>query len=238
MLAALRPTLLLLAALLLAPARARAQPTASDRSTSDLAEAEARASFEAGRVAYAAGRFDRAYEDFARAYELSARPALLYNMALAADRLRRDDDAVALYERYLAALPDAENRASVEERLAFLRARARDRAAPVDSGPPVGPIVVLSSGGAVALAGAILVGVGAADRSAVTDAADGSTWADVRDAYERSAPLTNVGISLLAVGAAAIAAGALWWALDGPAPRDELALGVGLGSVSLRGSFR
>ena len=51
---------------------------------------EARAIFQAGRTAYDAARYEDALRHFQHAYRLSTRPELLYNVALAADRLRRD----------------------------------------------------------------------------------------------------------------------------------------------------
>jgi tetratricopeptide (TPR) repeat protein len=87
---------------------------------------EARARFSAARLAYADGRFDDALEDFKRAYQLSGRPALLFNIASASDRLRRDQDALEAYEGYLAKVPDVDNRRFVESRIALLRERVAD----------------------------------------------------------------------------------------------------------------
>jgi tetratricopeptide (TPR) repeat protein len=87
----------------------------------DSENAEARALFEAGRTAYDAGRFGSALDSFRRAYELSARPALLFNMGSAAERLRRDAEALDYYERYLRDVPSAENRELVQSRIEFLR---------------------------------------------------------------------------------------------------------------------
>lgn len=87
------------------------------------AEAEARALFEAGSVAFNQGRFEDALERFEQAYRLSHRPALLYNIATAADRAGRENVAVERYLAYLEALPDAPNRAFVEGRLRVLRPR-------------------------------------------------------------------------------------------------------------------
>ncbi|MEM6958654.1 MAG: hypothetical protein AAF645_23430, partial [Myxococcota bacterium] len=89
---------------------------------------EARGFFLAGRAAYDAGRFEEALERFETSYELSGRPVLLYNIGLAADRARRDARALEAYEGYLEAVPDTENRASVEGRIRSIRmALNRDR---------------------------------------------------------------------------------------------------------------
>ncbi|MCA9578886.1 MAG: hypothetical protein KC668_25825, partial [Myxococcales bacterium] len=53
-------------------------------------EGEARASFDAGQRAFSAMRYEQALTYFRLAYEASPHPELLYNIALSADRLRRD----------------------------------------------------------------------------------------------------------------------------------------------------
>lgn len=90
---------------------------------------EARVVFSAGREAYARGDYESALESFRQAYELSNRPELQFNIAQAADRLRRDRDARDAFEAYLNAVPDAPNRVEVEARLRVLREEiARDDA--------------------------------------------------------------------------------------------------------------
>ena len=90
------------------------QPEAASR------DQEARMLFEAGRVAYAAGRFEDSLGYFQRAHEMSGRAVLLYNVASAADKLRRDAVALDAFRRYLEAVPTAENRAEVESRIHVL----------------------------------------------------------------------------------------------------------------------
>lgn len=84
-------------------------------------DAEARLHFEAGAAAFEAGHFFDALKSFERSYELSNRPQLLFNIGSAADRARLDDRALAAYQRYLEALPDASNREYVEERISLIR---------------------------------------------------------------------------------------------------------------------
>ncbi|HJK90869.1 MAG TPA: tetratricopeptide repeat protein [Polyangiaceae bacterium LLY-WYZ-15_(1-7)] len=97
---------------------------------------EARAIFQAGRTAYDAARYEDALRHFQHAYRLSTRPELLYNVALAADRLRRDEEALDAFEKYLDSVPDTPHRAQVEERIRFLRASLA-RGGPAD--PPETP---------------------------------------------------------------------------------------------------
>lgn len=96
-------------------------PSIGRAQASDAADEPARVAFASGRVAYREGRYEDALDDFTHAHDLSGRPELLYNIGLAADRLRRDAEAVAAFEAYLDALPTAENRAEVEGRLRALR---------------------------------------------------------------------------------------------------------------------
>lgn len=92
-------------------------------------DVRARRLFEIGRTAYDNALYEDALRYFRESYALSGRPALLYNIGQCADRLRRDDDAIDAFERYLAAQPTAANRAEVETRLEVLRrARAERRA--------------------------------------------------------------------------------------------------------------
>jgi tetratricopeptide (TPR) repeat protein len=90
-------------------------------------DAEAQATFQAGLIAYEAGRYQSALDNFERAYELSQRPALLYNVGLAAERLRNDARAVSAYERFLVEVPDAPNADQVRARLDVLRRSIAER---------------------------------------------------------------------------------------------------------------
>lgn len=128
---------------------ARAQESGATHvaSAGDRTE-EAKGLFSAGRAAFEAGRYADALGHFERSYAISGRPALLYNIGVAADRLRADAQALDAYERYLREVPDAENQAEVEKRVAALReARERQRASatPVPAvvarppGPPPAP---------------------------------------------------------------------------------------------------
>ena len=73
------------------------------------------------------GDYDDALRFFEDAHARSHRPQLLYNIGQAADRLRNDQKALTAFKAYLAALPDAENREEVENRI---RALERIREAP------------------------------------------------------------------------------------------------------------
>lgn len=95
------------------PARAAAQD--------DMAlDEEARALFDSATLAFQSGRHEVALERFREALELSGRPTLYYNIAIAADRLRRNEEALDAFRMYLAGVPGADNRADVEARIRVL----------------------------------------------------------------------------------------------------------------------
>jgi tetratricopeptide (TPR) repeat protein len=100
----------------------------ADAQSDDPHDREAQALFSAGRVAYTEGRFDAAPARFEEAYELSHRPGLLYNIAQCHDRLRQDERAIEVFERYLRDVPATEHRVEVEGRLTALRAAVASRA--------------------------------------------------------------------------------------------------------------
>jgi tetratricopeptide (TPR) repeat protein len=246
-------------------------------------DAEARMLFQAGELAFADGRFESALESFRRSYELSHRPELLYNIGTAADRLRRDAEAITAFEQFLAARPETPNRHEIEGRLAVLRrataassagsttttttatdtasqtvtgitettptstassratvsttsATTSSTASTSDGGPGVVPWIVVGIGGAAAITGAILIGLAAADVASVEGAAQGTAWADVSGAYDRSEPMSIAGGVLLGVGVAAAAAGVVW-AVAGGSSGSSTEVAVGPGSVAVRGSF-
>lgn len=114
---------------------ASAQPPADEPSNEDQA---ARLLFQSAREAFAVGEYDRALAGFQQAYDLSRRPALLYNIGTTLDRLRRDEEALAIFEQFLREDPETPNRAEIESRAAQLRAgiqarQAREEAARIEA---------------------------------------------------------------------------------------------------------
>jgi hypothetical protein len=110
-------------------------------------EEAAKALYAAARAEYDAGQFKTALLHFQDAYDQSMRPQLLYNVGLAADRLRFNKTALDAFERYLKELPNAENRVEVENRIKALReiidreaAAKRAPAAVAAAAPPPVPI--------------------------------------------------------------------------------------------------
>ena len=105
----------------------------------EVRDLEARARFESGRLAFEAGRYEEALADFERSYELSGRSVIHFNIGLVHDRLRRDEEAIAAFERYLEQVPDSPNRAEVEARVAVLRAQLAERTPEVVVVVPAAP---------------------------------------------------------------------------------------------------
>lgn len=92
-------------------------------------DARARALYQAGEAAFNVGHYESAMELFLEAYSLSNRSALLYNLGHTADRLRRDDDAIRYFERFLAEANASDtNRLPATQRLAALQQAAAARA--------------------------------------------------------------------------------------------------------------
>jgi len=114
-------------ALLLAPARAETP-----------ADAEARRLYQDGTKAYNLGDYADAIAAYKEAYRLVANPFFLYNIGQA-HRLSGDlASAGRFYKSFLNALPEAPNRAEVEERIRqiddALARQARERSAePTDA---------------------------------------------------------------------------------------------------------
>lgn len=169
--------------------RARAdEPRAStERASTDKAnEKAARDAFERGRVFYDAGQFDQASVAFEEAYRLSGRDALLYNLYLAYRDASAQEKAANALRNYLAKVPNIENRAQLEARLAALEqnlARQREQqtaAATTPTAPVEAP---------------------AASAPATVPA---PTEPDATPAPASRPPRFYAGISLAAVGAAAM----------------------------------
>lgn len=105
---------------------ALASPASAQDETNAGDDAVARELFEAAELSVGRGDYERALGLFQQAFELSDRPALLFNAANAAERLRRDELALELYASYLERVPDAPNRAAVEARMEQLHGLAAE----------------------------------------------------------------------------------------------------------------
>jgi tetratricopeptide (TPR) repeat protein len=77
-------------------------------------------------------------------------------------------------------------------------------------GSDLAPYIVMGAGGAALIAGAVLVGIAASDKSAVENAAEGVTWPSLEPRYNRGRTFFPVGFALMGVGLAGVAAGLTW----------------------------
>ncbi len=94
-----------------APSPSVAQPSAVQRAREQVAKA---------RVHFKLQEFDAAAAAWREAYRLHPTPALLFNIGQAERMAGRPREAKHAYESYLADLPNAPNRAEVEQRIAEL----------------------------------------------------------------------------------------------------------------------
>ncbi len=134
------PFLALLIGLLGVAPISRAQQSTTDATTpaaDPVRDEKARQLFSAGVAAYSEGHYENALENYRLAFEMSDRPQLLFNIGIAAERLRRDQEALDAFNKYLERVPNADNRAFVEERIAVLRqATAQAAEAPAPAAAP------------------------------------------------------------------------------------------------------
>ncbi len=109
-----------------------------------------------------------------------------------------------------------------------------------DSGPGIVPWIIAGAGGAVLVVGAVLMGVGAGEASAVTNAPDMSRWVDLQGRASGAQTMWGVGLALLGVGAATAAAGIVWGVVGGGGSSDSSAtarLRLTPGGLFVEGEF-
>lgn len=102
------------------------QPQTPPNGEASADDAAARLLFNTAREAFAAGNYEVALQRFQQAYDLSHRSALLYNIGTTLDRMRRDREALAAFERFLAEDATSPNRSEVEARVRVLRAAVEE----------------------------------------------------------------------------------------------------------------
>jgi tetratricopeptide (TPR) repeat protein len=199
-----------LLALLLAVARAQ-EPAPADP------DAEARLLYENGERLYDEGRYEEAITAFRAAYDLSHRPALLYNVANAYERLGRLQDAIDALNGYrIYAPPDQQDvllaRVQALERRLDEERAAAPAPAPTPPPPPPPPTrrspapwVLAGVGAAVGLGGTAVAGKTWLDSREILDQRDPAAWDALR-------PLNNAGFGA-ALGGGGIAVVGVTWGL-------------------------
>jgi tetratricopeptide (TPR) repeat protein len=208
---------------LVVPGDARAQDPGSpfDAPSADT-ETEARALFANGQRMYDEGRYEQAIVAFLRAYELSQRPALLYNLANAYERLGNLEQAVESLNAYRVFAPVADQDVLLARVQALERRLAERPATPVPAPSGVGnptPMPLPEPAKPVRRSPApwIVTGIGlaaAVGGSAVAAGTYGSSRGYLeegdREAWERLRPVNNAMIGVGIGGVAVGAAGLVW----------------------------
>jgi tetratricopeptide (TPR) repeat protein len=223
--------------------------TARAQGSEERVDEEARSLFHAGESAFSQGRYEAALEHFQAAYELSPRPELLFNIGNTAERLRREEEALEAYRRYLAAQPDAENRAQVEARIQIIENAIAER----ENGGGTTTVVPEGGGGrvvtwvfagmAVAFGGLATVSwvVGENEYNDLNERCTNAGGCTDEEVDASSVPvwdvLTNVSIGL---AAACLAAGVVFFFVEGWGGGDDeadVAVGLSPGGLLVRGRF-
>jgi tetratricopeptide (TPR) repeat protein len=222
----LRAAFLLVAALLLMPAPARADV------------ATAREHYQKGKVYYDLQRYLEAAREYELAYEAKDDPALLFNIGQSYRLGGEPGKALGAYRAYLRNVPDAPNRAEIEARIVDMqrlvdeqkRAREAPPNAPIATPaiepqpapaaattPP--PVVDARAGRTKRIAGIAVAGFGVAalatglalelvarsDNDQLTHPAKGAVFDPALESAVKNDQAA--GIALLAIGGAAVAAG-------------------------------
>jgi tetratricopeptide (TPR) repeat protein len=138
-----------------------AVPMAGAQAADDGADERGREIFAAAVEAFANAEYEVALDLFRRAYEVSGRAELLYNVGLAADRLRRDREALEAFESFHAQVPEHPRRRDVERRIEVLRAVVTDSGTPPSVEPDGVDAVSIVGSISLAVAGATGIALGA-----------------------------------------------------------------------------
>lgn len=251
--------MLLLTALTVIPIGVSAQGRRA-ASAEDQARERALSLFAESATAYREGRFSDAATLLSEAYELHPEPILLYNLARALEADGRLVEARTAYQDFLESSPEAEQAAPSRRRLEVIEGLIAERdarevteavdtsssgeeavevapAPPASTGPDLlGPALTLSIGGAVAIAGSVLLGVASSTHAAaVTEPVHLNAARLEREAYA----LRDAGAVTLAIGGAVAVAGVVWLAvsLGQGSSESSVALRVGPSSLELAGTF-
>jgi hypothetical protein len=99
-----------------------------------------------------------------------------------------------------------------------------------------GPWILIAASGAVAIGGAVLLGIGLSDVHKVEGSKAMTPWSSVESSYERSPALSGIGIAMLAVGGAGLVLGLTWqlWPEGNPSAHQDVALQVSPQGVRFR----
>lgn len=195
-------------------------------------DAAGRAYFERGREAFENAEYESALIYFRHAYQLSGRGELQYNIGVAADRLQREEEALEAFERYLDETKDPTREEEVRERIealeqsiaerkatelaleqATIRYRASETQHTDGARLPKSALIGASVLGAIGVAGVAAMGVGLAK--------DGSCKREVSGNCVVEHSATSWTYVYGALGAAALAGSATWFAISARRVKSE-----------------
>ena len=193
----------------------------------DLADAQARAHFRAGRSLYDLGRFAQAAQEFESAYRLAQRPELLFNAYVAYRDANDLEGAVRSLGAYLDLVQDAPDRVNLQARLASMsealeqqRAREAELEAertrpavppPAPEGPAVWPWIVMGVGTAMVIGGMVTGVAGLTEADALASLCANNLCLPSVGLDERRSTVEALGITtdVLLFGGGAIAVAGL-----------------------------
>lgn len=93
--------------------------------SSDEMTQEARTFFERGVEMFRRRRYEAALQAFTAAYNFARLPEVIYNLAVASERVGHTQDAIDFYREYLRARPNGPDRVMVERTIERLRQQRR-----------------------------------------------------------------------------------------------------------------
>lgn len=229
---------------------AAAQETAgSSPVANDVADAKARKLFNEGSVAYEAGEFEKALDKFRKSYELSKRPALLFNIGTAADRLRKNEMAYRYLSEYREKVPNAKNAENVDRRIELLRKEIeedkererlqREELERLERSSKLLPTLLISLGVVAVATGAVLFGVAISNKNTIDGFVEGEMpmWIDHQAKADRIPVFSTIGLIAMGVGAFTAGLGAVLLATSGSKKTSKVALSFTGTGFSLGGRF-
>lgn len=192
----------------------------------------------AGEAAFADERWDDASTAFDAAYRNTGDPAFLYARAQAERRAGRCKLAIVLFEQFVAAGVGPEGSAAAKQYIEECRALLPAEPPPPVVDPIVDPVppppvppprpwhrdplaaTLVGTGGAAAIAGAVLVALAYRGARDADDASDDERFAS---GYRSASRLELGGAVALSVGAALVVGGVVRWAVLRSRTRDRSA---------------
>lgn len=233
-----------------APAAAEYPPCDKTPSASDVEAAKGM--HKAAEQYYARARYDKAIASWQEAYGFDCTAhRLLINIGNAHEKLGNTAEAIDAFETYIARMGSSADPTIVEKvknlrELVSAKPDPNPQPDPVppppppkpvpdsrgDGGPGVAPWVVVGVGGAVAIVGGIVMGIGIQKEAAAAEQCPergdgGSCPQEVADDGNLGIRMQIGGGVTLGVGLAAAAGGLLWWALTMPSDGDAASLELG-----------